>query len=44
MYFDSRSNRCKAPYGAVPCGTEVTLSLYTESYEAVTRAFVVAHG
>lgn len=43
MYFDSRSERCKMPYGAVPCGTEVTLSLYTESYEAVTRVFIVAH-
>ena len=44
MYFDSRSERCKTPYGAVPCGTEVSLSLYTEDYEKVTRATLVAYG
>jgi len=44
MYFDSRSERCKTPYGAVTCGTEVALSLYTEDYEQVTAATIVAHG
>ena len=44
MYFDSRSERCKTPYGAVSCGTEVSLSLYTEDYEKVTRATLVAYG
>ena len=43
MYFNSRDKRCKTPYGAVACGTQVTLSLYTEG-EAVTRAVMVAHG
>ena len=43
MYYDSRDERCKRPYGAVPCGAQVTLSLYTEG-EAVTRAVMVAHG
>lgn len=44
MYFDSRDERCKTPYGAVPCGTQVTLSLYTEEGEEVSRAVLVAHG
>ena len=44
MYFDSRSERCKKPYGAVKCGTEVALSLYTEPYEQVTRVTLMAHG
>ena len=43
MYFDSRSEDCKAPYGAVPCGTKVAVSLYAEADEAVTRAVLVAH-
>ena len=41
MYFNSREERCKKPYGAVKCGTDVTLSLYTEG-EAVTRCQLVA--
>ncbi len=44
MYFDSRDERCKLPYGAVPCGTQVTLSLYPEPNEEVDRAILVAHG
>lgn len=44
MYFDSRSERCKKPYGAVPCGTEVSLCLYTENYEKVTRVTLIAYG
>lgn len=43
MYYHSGSKRCKTPYGAVPCGTEVTLTLYTEPDEHVTRAVVVMH-
>ena len=43
MYFDSRSERCKTPYGAVTCGSSVMLTLYVGPYESVTRAFVVAH-
>ena len=43
MYFDSRSERCKKPYGAVPCGTDVTLTLFTENYETVERASVAAY-
>ncbi len=44
MYFDSRDPRCKTPYGAVPCGTQVTLSLYPERSEALARVVLVAHG
>ncbi len=43
MYYDSRSERCKTPYGAVPTGTAVNLTLYTDPYESVERAYVVAH-
>lgn len=43
MYFDSRSERFKTPYGAVTCGTKVTLTLQIEPYESVTRAFVIAY-
>jgi len=43
MYFDSRSERCKKPFGAVPTATEVELTLYTDAYESVTAAYVVAH-
>ena len=42
MYFNSRDERCKSPYGAVPCGTEVTFRLYPESGEAVTGAVLSA--
>ncbi len=44
MYFNSRDPRCKSPYGALPCGTSVTLSLYPGEGENVTRAVLVAHG
>ncbi len=44
MYYDSRDERCKTPYGAVPCGTQLTLSLYGESGEEVVRAVLVTHG
>ncbi len=44
MYFNSRDSRCKLPYGAVACGTEVTLSVYPETGEAPERVTLVAHG
>lgn len=44
MYFDSRDAHCKTPYGAVPFGTRVTLSLYPGEGEEVARAVLVAHG
>lgn len=44
MYYNSRNPRCKTPYGAVPCGTKVTISLYPGEGESVTRAVLVAHG
>ncbi|MBO4915240.1 MAG: glycoside hydrolase family 13 protein, partial [Oscillospiraceae bacterium] len=44
MYFDSREARCKTPYGAVPCGTEVTITLYPDADDDVDRAILVAHG
>ena len=43
MYFDSRSLRCKDPYGAVPFGTDVTLTIYAGPYESVTKAFLSVH-
>lgn len=42
MYFDSRNGRCKSPYGAVPCGTAVTLAVYAGPRERVARAYAVA--
>ncbi|MBE7008063.1 MAG: glycoside hydrolase family 13 protein [Ruminococcaceae bacterium] len=44
MYFDSRDERCKRPYGAVPYGTEVSLSLFADANEEVARVALVAHG
>ena len=41
MYFDSRDAQCKTPYGAVPCGAEVTLSLYPGEDEELNRAVLV---
>ncbi|MBE6908084.1 MAG: glycoside hydrolase family 13 protein [Ruminococcaceae bacterium] len=43
MYFDSKDIRCKSPYGAVPCGTQITLSVYPERGEAVDHVVLVAH-
>ena len=31
--FDSRDPRCKTPYGAVPCGTEVTVTVFPSAEE-----------
>ncbi len=44
MYFDSRDSRCKTPYGAVPCGTALTLSVYPGEGEALSRVVLAAHG
>jgi cyclomaltodextrinase len=39
--FDSRSESCKTPYGAVPCGTEVTLHTYPLEREGFTHCALV---
>ncbi|MBE7004124.1 MAG: glycoside hydrolase family 13 protein [Ruminococcaceae bacterium] len=44
MYFNSREERCKSPYGAVICGSQVALTLYAEPGEEIARAVLVAHG
>ncbi len=44
MYFDSRDSRCKKPYGAVPRGTEIVLSVYADEGETPARVMLVAHG
>ncbi len=41
--FDSRDSRCKQPYGAVPCGTEVTLTLRPFSSEGFQSGTLVLH-
>jgi 4-alpha-glucanotransferase len=43
MYFDSRSERCKLPYGAVTRGTAVSLTVYAEAHETLSAVSVVAH-
>ena len=43
MYFNSRDERCKTPYGAVPCGTKVSLCVWPEG-DAVTRVTLKVHG
>ena len=42
--FDSRDAACKTPYGAVPCGTRVTLTLYPECSEGFDAGAVVLYG
>ena len=42
--FDSRDSRCKQPYGAVPCGTEITLTLYPRTEEQFTSCTLVMTG
>ena len=44
MYYNSREERCKSPYGAVPCGTQVELALYPEEGEAIVGCVLVVHG
>ena len=43
MYFDSRSERCKTPFGAVPCGTAVRFSPRPEAGEAIERCVLLTH-
>lgn len=40
--FDSRDLRCKAPYGAVPSGTTVQLTLRPYRTSAFSRAILTA--
>ena len=35
MYYDSRDKRCKIPYGAAPCASQLTLSVYPDAAEPV---------
>ncbi len=42
MYYDSRDAGCKSPYGAVSCGTEVSLRVYPAPGEAVERVVLAA--
>lgn len=39
--FDPRSASCKAPYGAVPCGTEITLTLRPSAAEGFVACSLV---
>ena len=39
--FDSRDLRCKAPYGAVPCGTEITLTVFPLAAEGFQSCALV---
>ena len=42
--FDSRDSRCKTPYGAGPCGTEVTLTLSPPAEERFSSCILVFCG
>lgn len=42
--FDPRDAACKTPYGAVPCGTKVTLTLYPKCSEGFDAGAVVLYG
>ena len=42
--FDSRDSRCKLPFGAVPCGTTVTLSLRPLAAEGFRGCHLVVTG
>lgn len=44
MYFNSTDARCKSPYGAVPCGTVIRLSVYPEQGDTPERITLVVHG
>ena len=39
--FDPRSASCKTPYGAVPCGTEITLTLRPSAAEGFVACSLV---
>ena len=34
-YFDSRDPACKSPFGAVPCGTEVSFAVFCSPEEEI---------
>ncbi len=34
LYFDPRDIRCKTPFGAAPCGTEVRFTLFDDTFYA----------
>ena len=34
-YFDSRDPACKSPFGAAPCGTEVSFAVFCTNEEAI---------
>ena len=42
--FNSRDTAYKTPYGAVPCGTRVTLTLRPLASEEFTSCGVVLYG
>ena len=41
--FNPRDSRCKQPYGAVPCATEVTLTLRPLASEHFTACTLLLH-
>lgn len=41
--FDSRDCQCKSPYGAVPCGTKITLTLRPARAEGFTACALLLH-
>ena len=43
MLFDSRNDRFKSPFGAVPCGTAVRFAPHAEPGEAVVRCVLLTH-
>lgn len=43
MVFDSRNEAYKTPFGAVSCGTGVTITLRPEAAEGFSRCFLVTH-
>ena len=42
--FDSRDSRCKLPFGAVPCGTTITLSLRPLAAEGFRGCHLIVTG
>ena len=44
LYHDSRSLDCRAPFGAVPCGTVVRLRVYCEGNPRAVNAIIFENG
>ncbi|MBQ7519022.1 MAG: 4-alpha-glucanotransferase, partial [Clostridia bacterium] len=44
LYHDSRSLDCRAPFGAVPCGTVVRLRAYCEGNPRAVNAIIFENG